>query len=60
MPKVALSTAFPFSNYVNAPFQKFTKALLWVPLVDILVPLNETFQFREELFNRIKVWGVWR
>jgi len=60
MPKVALSTTFPFSNYVNTPFEKFPKALLWVPLVDMPVPLNETFQFCEELFNWIKVWRVWR
>jgi hypothetical protein len=31
-----------------------------LPLVNMPVPLNESFEFCEELSNWIKVWRIWR
>jgi hypothetical protein len=39
------------TNYVNAPFRKGIKALLWIFLIIVQVPFNESFQLSEELFN---------
>jgi hypothetical protein len=41
MSKMALGTLLLFPNYVDAPFQKIIKALVWICLVNPLVLFNK-------------------
>jgi hypothetical protein len=60
MPKMTFRTTLSPSHNINTPFQKQIKALFWVVFVYFSVLLDESLQLSEELFNGIKIRGIWR
>lgn len=58
MPKVGLRITVVPSHNINAPLQICPEILCWVVLIFMPSLFDECFQFGEEFFDRVEIWGV--